>query len=157
MGIGSDRDDADFPEDGLLDVVEGSFHFLSVHFALALDELALLHVGSDTELPVRTGLALGDDVLRIVILRDDLAGDRQRVFLDAGGDHADSRIRLVFVVGEKRHGFGDLHPGEVHDHRVFPARQVHFPSRVGDPGDFGLTSARRFDQGEFTQDLLLRF
>ena len=138
MGIGSDRDDADFPEDGLLDVVEGSFHFLSVHFALALDELALLHVGSDTELPVRTGLALGDDVLRVLVLRDDLAG-------------------LVLVVGEKRHGFWDLHPGEIDDHRVFPSRQIHFPAAVGDPCDFGLP-ARRFNEGEFTQcSLLLGF
>ena len=157
VGIGPDRDDADFPEDGLFDMVERSFRFLSVHFALALDEFALLHIGSDGELPVRTGLALCDNVLRVVILRDDFAGDLQRVVLHAGGDHADPRIRLVLVICQKRHGVGNLHPGEIDDHRMLPARQIHFPAAVGNSGDFGLP-ARRFNEGEFTQcSLLLGF
>ena len=59
-------------------MVEGSVVFDPVDRALPLlDEFGGLDLRADGELPVRAGLALGDDVGRLRPLGDDLAADLQ--------------------------------------------------------------------------------
>jgi len=150
VGIGSDRDDADFPQHRFSDVIERSFNGLAVHLALGLHQFALLHIRADGKLPVRSGLALGDDVGGVLALRYDFAGDFKSVVLDARRHHADAGVGLVLVVRQQRHGLRNLHPGKIHHHRMLPAGKIHFSARIRETDHFRLRSSGGFDQCEFT-------
>ena len=105
----------------------------SVHLPFALlDELCGFDLRANRELPVRAGLALGDDGVGKLTAGHDVALDGEASVLGLGVHHADSAERVVLVVGEKRHGFGDGHAGEVYDHRLRPSEEPHLAAPVGE-------------------------
>ncbi|MPN17951.1 hypothetical protein SDC9_165309 [bioreactor metagenome] len=121
--------------------------------ASGLDQFAFLHIGPDGKLPVRSGLRLRHDVLRVPAVRNDFAGDFERAVLDGRRHHADAGVGLVFVIGQQRHRVRDLHPGEVDHHREFPSRQIHLPAAVGESRDLRPAAAGRLYEREFTHHL----
>ena len=80
-------------------MIERTFKHLPVHLPFPLHQFAFADVGSDGQLPVRTGFALRNDILRFFAVGNNLPRNLQPVVFNAGGNHADPRIRLVLMVG----------------------------------------------------------
>ena len=103
-------------------MVKRSLDFLTVDGAAGFYKFALLDIGSDAQLPVCTGFALGNDVLSIFAVGNDLAGNLKGVILDAGGDDAHTGISFVFVIGQQGDCIRNFHSGKIHHDRVLPPR-----------------------------------
>ena len=142
-------DDGDLPQSGFRYVVERGFVFDSVHLPLSLlDKLGGFDLCPYRELPVRARLALRDDCLGELARRDDFAGHCEMPVGDLRPDEPDAPQRVVFVVRQKRHGFGDRHPRQVHDHGVRPSKEAHLAARIGESRD-GVLAARTLCCGYF--------
>ena len=72
MSIRAHGNNGNLPQRRFFDVVERAFDFLTIHLAAAFDQLALFHIRTDAQLPVRSCLALRDDIGRIPAVGDDL-------------------------------------------------------------------------------------
>ena len=136
MSIRAHGNNGNLPQRRFFDVVERAFDFLTIHLAAAFDQLALFHIRTDAQLPVRSGLALRDDIGRIPAVGDDLPGDFQNIVPNCGRNESDPAVRLVLVIGQKRDTFGDLHSGKIDHNRMSPPRQIHFPAGVGNSDHF---------------------
>ena len=113
-----------------------------------LEEIDDVKIVAYRELPVRARLALRDDCLGELARRDDFAGHCEMPVGDLRPDEPDAPQRVVFVVRQKRHGFGDRHPRQVHDHGVRPSKEAHLSATVGESRD-GVLAARTLCCGYF--------
>ena len=77
VSIRAHGNNGNLPQRRFFDVVERAFDFLTIHLAAAFDQLALFHIRTDAQLPVRSCLALCDDIGRIPAVGDNLSGDLQ--------------------------------------------------------------------------------
>ena len=136
MSIRAHGNNGNLPQRRFFDVVERAFDFLTIHLAAAFDLLALFHIRTDAQLPVRSCLALRDDIGRILAVGDDLPGDFQHIVPNCGRNESDPAVRLVLVIGQKRDAFGDLHSGKIDHNRMLPPRQIHFSAGVGNSDHF---------------------
>ncbi|MPM41789.1 hypothetical protein SDC9_88448 [bioreactor metagenome] len=150
VGIRAHGDDAHFTQRRFLDVIERSLNGLAVHGTAGFHQFALFYVRADRELPVGSGLALRDDIGGVLAVRNNFAGDFQRIVFNARRHHPDTGVGLVFMVGQERHTCRNLHSAQIHHHRIFPAGQIHFAARIGESDHLRLRTHGGFNQGKFT-------